>query len=213
MIVYKSAKYSVEAPLAIGAALAGGSLAQLAGLRAFGLPLGVAFQLRDDLLGVFGDPAVTGKPAGDDLREGKRTVLIATRPAEAAAERGPRARRAARRPGARRRSRCGCCRTRCATAGRSIRWSGSSPTTSRVAREAPRRGAALRRRRKSAAHRARRTRHPARRLDASASSRTRAPGRRGGPRPCGRRGGPRSATAPRLSSSLEQPVHGLLVAE
>lgn len=76
VIVYKSAKYSVEAPLAIGGALAGGSLAQLAGLRAFGLPLGVAFQLRDDMLGVFGDPDVTGKPSGDDLREGKRTVLI-----------------------------------------------------------------------------------------------------------------------------------------
>jgi geranylgeranyl diphosphate synthase type I len=77
VIVYKSAKYSVEAPLALGAALAGGSLAEVAALREFGLPLGVAFQLRDDLLGVFGDPAVTGKPAGDDLREGKRTVLIA----------------------------------------------------------------------------------------------------------------------------------------
>jgi geranylgeranyl diphosphate synthase type I len=76
VIVYKSAKYSVEAPLAIGGSLAGGSLAQLAALRAFGLPLGIAFQLRDDLLGVFGDPAVTGKPAGDDLREGKRTVLV-----------------------------------------------------------------------------------------------------------------------------------------
>ena len=77
VIVYKSAKYSVEAPLAIGAALGGASLDQLAALRAFGLPLGVAYQLRDDLLGVFGDPSVTGKPAGDDLREGKRTVLIA----------------------------------------------------------------------------------------------------------------------------------------
>jgi geranylgeranyl diphosphate synthase, type I len=76
VIVYKSAKYSVEAPLALGASLAGGSLAQIAALREFGLPLGVAFQLRDDLLGVFGDPAVTGKPAGDDLREGKRTVLV-----------------------------------------------------------------------------------------------------------------------------------------
>jgi len=76
VIVYKSAKYSVEAPLAIGGALAGGSLAQLAALREFGLPLGVAFQLRDDMLGVFGDPEVTGKPSGDDLREGKRTVLI-----------------------------------------------------------------------------------------------------------------------------------------
>ena len=76
VIVYKSAKYSVEAPLAIGGALAGGSLPQLAALREFGLPLGVAFQLRDDMLGVFGDPEVTGKPSGDDLREGKRTVLI-----------------------------------------------------------------------------------------------------------------------------------------
>jgi geranylgeranyl diphosphate synthase type I len=76
VIVYKSAKYTIEAPLAIGAAL-GASLAQLAALREFGLPLGVAYQLRDDLLGVFGDPSVTGKPAGDDLREGKRTVLIA----------------------------------------------------------------------------------------------------------------------------------------
>lgn len=76
VVVYKSAKYSVEAPLAIGGSLADGSLAQLAALREFGLPLGIAFQLRDDLLGVFGDPAVTGKPAGDDLREGKRTVLV-----------------------------------------------------------------------------------------------------------------------------------------
>ena len=46
-------------------------------LGGFGLPLGEAFQLRDDLLGVFGDPEVTGKPAGDDLVEGKRTVLVA----------------------------------------------------------------------------------------------------------------------------------------
>lgn len=77
VVVYKSAKYSIEAPLAIGATLGGATDAQIAALRAFGLPLGVAFQLRDDLLGVFGDPEQTGKPAGDDLREGKRTVLIA----------------------------------------------------------------------------------------------------------------------------------------
>lgn len=77
VIVYKSAKYSVEAPLVIGAALGGGTIDELAALRAFGLPLGIAYQLRDDLLGVFGDPGVTGKPSGDDLREGKRTVLIA----------------------------------------------------------------------------------------------------------------------------------------
>ena len=77
VLVYKSAKYSVEAPLAIGASMGGGTLAQLAALRDFGLPLGIAYQLRDDMLGVFGDPEVTGKPAGDDLREGKRTVIIA----------------------------------------------------------------------------------------------------------------------------------------
>lgn len=77
VILYKSAKYSVEAPLAIGAVLAGATPGQLDALRGFGIPLGVAFQLRDDLLGVFGDASVTGKPSGDDLREGKRTVLIA----------------------------------------------------------------------------------------------------------------------------------------
>lgn len=74
---YKSAKYSIERPLHVGAALAGADADALAGLSAFGLPLGEAFQLRDDLLGVFGDPDVTGKPAGDDLSEGKRTVLVA----------------------------------------------------------------------------------------------------------------------------------------
>jgi geranylgeranyl diphosphate synthase, type I len=74
---YKSAKYSIERPLHVGAALAGGSDDVLRALTEFGLPLGEAFQLRDDLLGVFGDPDVTGKPAGDDLTEGKRTVLVA----------------------------------------------------------------------------------------------------------------------------------------
>jgi geranylgeranyl diphosphate synthase, type I len=74
---YKSAKYSIERPLHIGATLAGGDSSHLARLSAFGLPLGEAFQLRDDLLGVFGDPSTTGKPAGDDLVEGKRTVLVA----------------------------------------------------------------------------------------------------------------------------------------
>lgn len=77
VIIYKSAKYSVQAPLVIGAAIAGASEDQLEALRSFGLPLGIAYQLRDDLLGVFGDAAVTGKPSGDDLREGKRTVLVA----------------------------------------------------------------------------------------------------------------------------------------
>lgn len=73
----KSARYSVEHPLVLGAALAGAGNPALAGMGRFGGPLGEAFQLRDDLLGVFGDPAVTGKPAGDDVREGKRTVLAA----------------------------------------------------------------------------------------------------------------------------------------
>jgi geranylgeranyl diphosphate synthase type I len=75
IVRFKSAKYSVERPLQLGAALAGSESVEA--LSAYGLPLGVAFQLRDDVLGVFGDPAATGKPAGDDLREGKRTVLIA----------------------------------------------------------------------------------------------------------------------------------------
>ncbi|GAA2741500.1 polyprenyl synthetase family protein [Kitasatospora cinereorecta] len=74
---YKSAKYTIERPLQVGALLAGGGPDLVEAYAAFGLPLGEAFQLRDDLLGVFGDPAVTGKPAGDDLREGKRTLLIA----------------------------------------------------------------------------------------------------------------------------------------
>lgn len=74
---YKSAKYSIERPLHIGAALAGADTATLQALGDYGLPVGEAFQLRDDLLGVFGNPATTGKPAGDDLVEGKRTVLVA----------------------------------------------------------------------------------------------------------------------------------------
>lgn len=74
---YKSGKYTIERPLHLGAAMTSPSRDVTDALSAYGLPLGEAFQLRDDLLGVFGDPSVTGKPAGDDLREGKRTVLIA----------------------------------------------------------------------------------------------------------------------------------------
>ena len=77
VVSLKSARYSIEQPLALGASLAGADDRQLDALRAFGHPVGMAFQLRDDVLGVFGDESVTGKPAGDDLREGKRTVLIA----------------------------------------------------------------------------------------------------------------------------------------
>jgi len=77
VVRYKAAKYTVERPLHLGAALAGAGPDLVETLSRYGLPLGEAFQLRDDVLGVFGDPAETGKPAGDDLREGKRTLLLA----------------------------------------------------------------------------------------------------------------------------------------
>lgn len=90
VVEFKSAKYTIERPLHLGAALAGAAPEVTTALTGYGLPLGIAFQLRDDVLGVFGDPAETGKPAGDDLREGKRTVLVAlalerATPAQAAA--------------------------------------------------------------------------------------------------------------------------------
>ena len=75
--LYKSAKYSVERPLQIGAAQASGINRLFPALSAYGLPLGMAFQLVDDLLGVFGDPVITGKPVRDDLRQGKPTLLMA----------------------------------------------------------------------------------------------------------------------------------------
>jgi geranylgeranyl diphosphate synthase type I len=75
---YKTAKYTIERPLHLGAALAGAvDLGTRTAFTAYGLPLGEAFQLVDDLLGAFGDPARTGKPVGDDLREGKPTRLLA----------------------------------------------------------------------------------------------------------------------------------------
>ncbi|CAA9236751.1 MAG: Geranylgeranyl diphosphate synthase [uncultured Acidimicrobiales bacterium] len=74
---FKSGKYTVERPLHLGAALAGRLDDLAAPLSGYGLPLGEAFQLRDDLLGVFGDADVTGKPVGEDLREGKPTLLFA----------------------------------------------------------------------------------------------------------------------------------------
>jgi geranylgeranyl diphosphate synthase, type I len=85
VITYKTAKYTIERPLQLGAALAAAS-ADSAGPDAaavsgtcteYGIPLGIAFQLRDDILGVFGDPARTGKPVSGDISEGKRTVLVA----------------------------------------------------------------------------------------------------------------------------------------
>jgi geranylgeranyl diphosphate synthase, type I len=83
VVTYKSARYTVERPLQLGLALhgdggRGGTVAAAsAAFTGYGIPLGIAFQLRDDVLGVFGDPAQTGKPVADDLREGKRTVMLA----------------------------------------------------------------------------------------------------------------------------------------
>jgi geranylgeranyl diphosphate synthase type I len=89
----KTAAYTVERPLHLGAALAGADQRTVTGVRRFGADIGVAFQLRDDLLGMYGDTRATGKPAGDDLREGKRTLLVAmgmqrAAPADAQALRG-----------------------------------------------------------------------------------------------------------------------------
>ncbi|TDD49166.1 polyprenyl synthetase family protein [Nonomuraea terrae] len=77
VIRYKSAKYTVERPLQIGGALAGADLDLLDAYSRFGVPLGEAFQLRDDVLGTFGSSRETGKSALDDLREGKQTVMFA----------------------------------------------------------------------------------------------------------------------------------------
>jgi len=75
--IFKTACYTVARPLQLGVAAAADRPEVMAAFGEFGTDLGVAFQLRDDVLGVFGDPAVTGKPSGDDLRSGKRTVLVA----------------------------------------------------------------------------------------------------------------------------------------
>lgn len=77
VIEFKTSKYTIEGPLHLGAAVADAPAPVFEVLTAYGLALGEAFQLRDDVLGVFGDPSVTGKPAGDDLREGKHTLLTA----------------------------------------------------------------------------------------------------------------------------------------
>jgi geranylgeranyl diphosphate synthase type I len=83
----KTASYTTTGPVRIGAILAGADERTLDALTRFASPLGVAFQLRDDLLGTFGDPRATGKPAGSDLAQGKRTSLVAE------AQRDPEARR------------------------------------------------------------------------------------------------------------------------
>ena len=96
MHALKTASYTVRGPVVIGARLAGASEEQVAALAAFAEPLGVAFQLRDDVLGTFGDPVATGKPAGSDLREGKRTALVVEALARRARRRGARPRARAR---------------------------------------------------------------------------------------------------------------------
>lgn len=76
VVTFKTASYSIQRPLNIGAALGGASDGQQRALDAFGLPLGRAYQWRDDVLGVFGDESLTGKESGEDLREGKLTLLV-----------------------------------------------------------------------------------------------------------------------------------------
>jgi geranylgeranyl diphosphate synthase, type I len=72
----KASSYTVRGPIAVGARLAGATEGQVSGLTEFAEPLGVAFQLRDDLLGVFGNAEMMGKPAGNDLRAGKRSAVV-----------------------------------------------------------------------------------------------------------------------------------------
>ncbi|KQB86770.1 polyprenyl synthetase family protein [Corynebacterium lowii] len=85
---FKTAAYTIERPLHLGAAIADAPEEVTQAFRHYGREVGIAFQLRDDVLGIFGDPSITGKPSGDDLREGKRTVLLALALA-AADERDP----------------------------------------------------------------------------------------------------------------------------
>lgn len=73
---YKTAKYTVAGPLQLGAMLAGAGEAELDFIEKFSVPLGVAYQIRDDVLGIFGDEKQTGKAVGADMREGKKTLLI-----------------------------------------------------------------------------------------------------------------------------------------
>ncbi|MDR3070126.1 MAG: polyprenyl synthetase family protein, partial [Propionibacteriaceae bacterium] len=77
VVEYKTARYTIAAPVTLGAQFAKAPTQAIGELTRFGSALGRAFQYRDDVLGVFGDESVTGKPSGDDLREGKLTALIA----------------------------------------------------------------------------------------------------------------------------------------
>ncbi|MDR0488354.1 MAG: polyprenyl synthetase family protein [Propionibacteriaceae bacterium] len=87
---FKTSKYTVTRPMLIGAGLAGASQATIEALNSFGFSIGRAFQMRDDLLGIFGDSAVMGKPSGDDIRSGKKTVVIGEALRKASSEDGSR---------------------------------------------------------------------------------------------------------------------------
>jgi len=76
MQIYKTAKYTIEGPLRLGAILAGADQKYLKSLSAYSIPLGIAYQIQDDVMGVFGDEKTIGKPVGSDLKEGKKTLLI-----------------------------------------------------------------------------------------------------------------------------------------
>lgn len=76
ILEYKTAKYTIEGPLHLGAILAGGNKKVLKKLSDYAIPLGIAFQIQDDILGTFGDEKKLGKPVGSDLKEGKQTLLI-----------------------------------------------------------------------------------------------------------------------------------------
>jgi len=76
ILEYKTAKYTAEGPVCLGGIMAGVQEETLKSLSAFTVPLGIAYQVADDILGVFGDSAKTGKPVGSDIREGKKTLLI-----------------------------------------------------------------------------------------------------------------------------------------
>lgn len=73
---YKTARYTIEGPLHLGAIFAGADEKTMKNLSDFSIPLGIAFQIQDDILGVFGSSKETGKPVGADIREGKKTLLI-----------------------------------------------------------------------------------------------------------------------------------------
>lgn len=77
MYEYKTAKYTIEGPLHLGAILAGADDKLLKVFSAYAIPVGIAFQIQDDILGVFGDEKKLGKPVGSDVRQGKYTILVA----------------------------------------------------------------------------------------------------------------------------------------